>query len=101
MSHTRSNGIMGSLRGSSGFVNLGRANGQNSTGFSIHDAFEEEDTDEMIKVYGNGSPKTMNGGSGSKQDGDEEGVKIRMERSDSNRYNTIFVLQLDKLHYEH
>lgn len=58
--------------------------GQNSTGFSISDAFEEEDTDEVIKVYGNASPMTMNGVAGSKTD--EEGVKIRMEPSDSNRY---------------
>lgn len=88
MSHARSNGIMGSLR-SSGFVNLGRP-GQNSTGFSISDAFEEEDTDEVIKVYGNASPMAMNGVASSKTGAqDEEGVKIRMEPSDSNRYVSL------------
>lgn len=82
MSHTRSNGILGSLRGANGnnngFVNLGRTNtnGQN-TGFSIHDAFEEEDTDEVIRVYGNARSKP--------EQEDQESVKIRMERSDSNR----------------
>lgn len=76
---------MGSLRGGSannnGFVNLGRATTTTNTGFSIQDAFEEE-TDEVIKVYGNGGPMAS-----SKLDQeDQEGVKIRMERSDSNRY---------------
>lgn len=83
MSHARSNGIMGSLRANNGgFINLARP-GQ-TTGFSISDAFEEEDADEGIKVYDNGSPNAMSGVQGSKTD--EEGVKIRMERSDSNRY---------------
>lgn len=87
MSNARSNGIMGSLRSAnSGFVNLGRP--QTTTGFSIHDAFEEEeDTDEVIKVYGNGASMAMNGGQKSKG---EEGVKIRMESSDSNRYEVHY-----------
>lgn len=60
MSHARSNGIMGGLRGTSaannGFINLGRTSG---AGFSIRDAFEEEeDADEMIKVYGNNPTTT-------------------------------------------
>lgn len=76
-------GLRGSGAANNGFINLGRP-GQ--TSFSIHDAFQEEDddTDEMIKVYGNdgpvASPNSNNNGGGMPTKASDEGsVKIRME----------------------
>lgn len=54
-----------------------------ANGFSIHDAFEEEET-ETIKVYGNGnaSPQSaLNQQNGVNNQTDPENVTLRMESS--------------------